>query len=200
MPTTSKTLMKKGCRSSIEMLTYIFTTGLKQADGSLATNASVCIVAVGKDEQAAIANAEQAVSSLQGTALTGHKLLVNHSIIVNLAISVLSKAKSDDVLIRQLTEKFGKRALIEVKNDLLEDGAVRKHFYVDGKDVIHLDLKNKTQVESYEETGLNEGHMNVITERLEYIIAQNEMTISTPDGENGDEPVLQTPPDEIPAE
>lgn len=168
-------------------MTYLYTTD----------NSTAFIVVDGNDEADAKEKADQAIQTLPGCKLTGQQH-INHSIIVNLAITLLNKAKADDILIRRLTEYFGKRAVIELKNDVHDDGSVRKRFLVNGKDEIYLDLKNKMQVDSYEDKGLNEDHMKVIMERLEGVVKREEMTISGPDGEvepvigeveNVDEPV-----------
>jgi hypothetical protein len=173
------------------MSTYIFPTD----------NTTAFIVAVGRDEKDAKEHAEQALQALPNTKLMGQQE-INHSIVVNLSITLLTKKSSDEILIQKIIEKFGTRAKFEIKNDLHDDGSMRKHFYVNEKDEIHLDLRNKEQVDSYQDTGLNNEHLQIIFDRLEQIVTRSEMVISltSPNGEKAleapeiTEPVIEETP------
>jgi len=132
-------------------------------------NSTAFLIVHGKDDNDAQTIAEQAITALPGIKLAGRKE-IDHSLIINLSLTLLSKAKSDDVLIRRLLEKFKDReAKIELKNDLHDDGSVKKKILVNDREEIFLNLTHE-QVLDYEERGLEERHMENIFKRLDVVL------------------------------
>jgi hypothetical protein len=125
----------------------------------------------GKDETVAQAVAEQSVSALPGVTLKG-RIDVPYALIVNLSITLLSKAKSDDVLVRRILEKFKDypELKVELKNEPHADGSLRKKIFVNGRAEVLLDLKDREQIEDFEENGLGDQYMDVLYKRLEGIL------------------------------
>jgi hypothetical protein len=164
--------------------TFLFTTD----------NSTAFIVVAGKDEADAQTIAEQAISALPGVALRGRQE-INHSLIVNLSITMLTKAKADDILIRRISEKFKDREIkFELENEPNpNNGSLRKKILVNGKPEILLDLKNREQIDDFEENGIGDQYMEVIYKRLEGIFrrsaAKPEILIaeSSPANNNGEE-------------
>jgi hypothetical protein len=141
--------------------TFLYTTD----------NSTAFIIVHGKDEAHAQTVAEQAISALPGIKLQGRQD-VTHSVIVNLSITMLSKAKSDDIFIRRLLERFKDRgARIEVKNDVRDDGSVEKKILVNDRREISLNL-TREQVQDFEENGIGDEIMDKIYQRLEFIIGR----------------------------
>jgi len=113
--------------------------------------------------------AEQAISALSGVKLGG-RTEIPHSLIVSLSLTMLSKAKADDVLIRRLLEKFKDRgAKIELKNDPHDDGSVQKKILVNDRPAFFLNL-TREQVLDFEENGLEDRLMEDIFKRLETVL------------------------------
>jgi hypothetical protein len=164
--------------------TFLYTTD----------NSTAFIVVAGKDEAAAQAIAEQAVTALPGVALRGCTE-INHSLIVNLSITMLTKAKSDDILLRRLTEKFKDREFkLELENEPNpNNGSLRKKILVNGRPEILLDLKNREQITDFEENGLGDDYMEILYKRLEGILRRSavkpEIIVAAPPtaGNNGEE-------------
>src|ERR1700757_4158825 len=130
------------------MSAYIYTTDTP----------NIFLVAVGEDENEAKAVAEQAISTRPNVKLQGFQL-INHSVIVGLDVTILTKAKSDDVLIRKIRAHFGAEAPIELRNDPHPDGTVTKRFFVEGVGRLDVQLKNPEQVADYEKNGLTDGYV-----------------------------------------
>ena len=126
---------------------------------------NIFLFVVGEDENEAKAIAEQAISVRPGLKLQGFQL-VNHSVIVALDVTILTKAFSDDVLIRKILEHFGQEAGIELHNDPQPDGAVTKRFFVEGVGRLDLQLKNPQQVADYEKNGLADRYVQDLIHRL----------------------------------
>lgn len=127
------------------MSAYIYTTDTP----------NICLVAIGDDENEAKAVAEQAISTRPNVKLQGFQLL-NHSVIFALDVTILTKAKSDEVLIRKVLAHFGAESQIELRNEPHPDGAATKRFFVEGVGRLDLQLKNPEQVAAYEKNGLND--------------------------------------------
>ena len=138
-----------------EMSAYIFTTD----------TANLFLVAVGEDENEAKATAEQAIATRPNVKLLGLQL-INHSVVIGLDVTILTKASSDDVLIRKIIAAFGEGAPIELRNDPHQDGTVTKRFYVDGVGKLDLQLKNPEQVADYEKNGLNDQYVKELINQL----------------------------------
>jgi hypothetical protein len=150
-------------------------------------NATAFIIIHEKEDGEAQTVAEQAISTLPGLKLQGYRE-IDHSLIINLSLTLLSKAKSDDVLIRRLLDRFKNReAKIELKNDLHDDGSVRKKVLVNDREAIFLNLTPE-QVLDFEEKGLEERLMEDIFKRLEAILrrsgVRSEIKIEDGDGNN----------------
>jgi hypothetical protein len=164
--------------------TFLYTTD----------NSTAFIVVAGKDETDARGIAEQAVTALPGVALRGCTE-INHSLIVNLSLTLLSKVKSDDILLRRLSEKFKDREFkLELENEPHPtNGSLRKKILVNGRPEILLDLKNSEQITSFEENGLGDEYMEVLYKRLEGILRRSgvkpEIIVAAPPtaGNNGTE-------------
>jgi hypothetical protein len=137
------------------MNAYIYTTD----------NPNVCLVAVGEDENEAKVNAEQAISTRPNTKLQGFQR-INHSIIIAFDVIILTRATSDEALIRKILAYFGPEARIELRNDNHPDGTVTKRFYVEEVGRIDLQLKKAEQVADYEKNGLNEKIVEELINRL----------------------------------
>lgn len=137
------------------MSAYIYTTDVP----------NLCLVAVGEDENEAQANAEQAISTRPNAKLQGFQL-INHSVIIGLDVTILTKARSDDILIRKVLAAFGEGAQIELRNEPHEDGTVTKRFFVEGTGRLDLQLKNRDQVADYEKNGLNDQYIKEIINQL----------------------------------
>jgi hypothetical protein len=137
------------------MNAYIYTTDTP----------NVCLVAVGEDEAESKAIAEQAISTRPNVKLQGFQL-INHSVIFALDVTILTKAKSDDILIRKVLEHFGAGAQIELRNDPHTDGTVTKRFFVEGTGRLDLQLKTPEQVADYEKNGLNDQYVAAIIDQL----------------------------------
>lgn len=137
------------------MSAYIYTTD----------SPNICLVAVGEDENEAKAVAEQAISTRPNVKLQGFQLL-NHSVIFALDVTILTKAKPDDILIRKILAHFGEGAPIELRNDPHADGTVTKRFFVEGTGRLDLQLKNAEQVANYEKNGLNDEYVKEIINQL----------------------------------
>jgi hypothetical protein len=142
------------------MPTFLFTTD----------NSTAFVIVDGKDEENAQAMAEQAITTLPGVKLQTRQA-IDHSLIVNLSITKLSKAKSDDVLVRRLLDRFkDPKVKIELENEPHADGSLRKKILVDGKPEILLDLKNPEQIADFEANGLGDQYMEVLHKRLEGLL------------------------------
>jgi hypothetical protein len=141
--------------------TFLYTTD----------NSTAFILTVGKDEAEAQSVAEQAITTLPGVKLQSRQE-ITHSVVVNLSITMLSKAKSDDVLVRRLVERFKSYPDLKIalENEPHTDGSVRKKILIDGKPEILLDLKNPEQVADFENNGLGDQFMEVIYKRLEGLL------------------------------
>jgi hypothetical protein len=137
------------------MSAYIYTTDTP----------NICLVAIGEDENEAKMVAEQAISTRPNVKLQGFQLL-NHSVIFALDVTILTKAKSDDVLIRKILAHFGVEANIELRNDPHPDGTVTKRFFVEGVGRLDLQLKNPEQVADYERNGLGDQYVKDIINQL----------------------------------
>jgi hypothetical protein len=168
------------------MNAYIYTTD----------NPNVCLVAVGEDEAESKAVAEQAISTRPNVKLQGFQL-INHSVIFSLDVTILTKAKSDDVLIRKILSHFGKEAPIELRNDPHPDGTVIKRFFVEGVGRLDLQLKTPEQVAAYEKNGLNDDYVKEIVNQLKPFVKRGVRPALTPvllpqelkeEGPNGHEP------------
>jgi|ERR1700741_2399920 len=169
------------------MSAYIYTTDAP----------NIFLVAVGEDENEAKAVAEQAISTRPNVKLQGFQL-INHSVIVGLDVTILTKAKSDDVLIRKILAHFGTGAPIELRNDPHPDGTVTKHFFVEGVGRLDLQLKSPEQVADYEKNGLSDQYVQELINQLKphvkrgirpelspVLIAREEQ----PENSNGDRPL-----------
>jgi hypothetical protein len=167
-------------------------------------NSTAFIIIHGKDDNDAQTIAEQAITVLPGIKLQGRKE-IDHSLIINLSLTLLAKAKSDDVLMRRLLEKFKDReAKIELKNDLRDDGSVQKKILVNDREAIFLNLTPE-QVLDFEENGLEERYMENIFKRLEVILrrfaVKSEIIIGGGGGDgNNDDEIAGTFVDAVPAE
>jgi hypothetical protein len=137
------------------MSAYIYTTDTP----------NICLVAVGDDENEAKMIAEQAISTRPNVKLQNFQL-INHSVIFAFDVTILTKAKSDDVLIRKVLAHFGEGAPIELHNDPQENGAITKRFFVEGVGRLDLQLKNPQQVAEYEKNGLNDQYVKEIINQL----------------------------------
>ena len=137
------------------MSAYIYTTDTP----------NLFLVAVGEDENEAKAVAEQAISTRPNVKLQGFQL-INHSVVIGLDVTILTKAKSDDVLIRKVLAAFGEGAPIELRNDPHPDGTVTKRFFVDGEGKLDLQLKDPNQVADYEKNGLSDAYVKEIVNQL----------------------------------
>jgi hypothetical protein len=137
------------------MSAYIYTTDTP----------NLFLVAVGEDENEAKTVAEQAISTRPNVKLQGFQL-INHSVVIGLDVMILTKAKSDDVLIRKVLAHFGEGALIELRNELHPDGTVTKRFFVEGEACLDLQLKTPEQVADYEKNGLNDQYIKEIINQL----------------------------------
>jgi hypothetical protein len=137
------------------MSAYIYTTDTP----------NLFLVAVGEDENEAKAVAEQAISTRPNVKLLGFQE-INHSVVIGLDVTILTKAKSDDVLIRKILAFFGQEAGIELRNDPHPDGTVTKRFFVEGKGQLDLQLKNAAQIADYEKNGLGDPYVQEIINKL----------------------------------
>jgi hypothetical protein len=137
------------------MNAYIYTTDTP----------NICLVAVGEDENEAKVVAEQAVSVRPGAKLQGFQP-INHSVVFSWDVTILTKAKSDDILIRKILEYFGQEASIELRNDPQPDGTVTKHFFVEGINRLDLHLKNPQQIADYEKKGLDDPYVQELIKGL----------------------------------
>jgi hypothetical protein len=142
-----------------EMSAYIFTTD----------NPNIFLVAVGEDENEAKTVAEQAISTRPSVKLLGFQL-INHSVVVGLDVTILTKAKSDDVLIRKILAYFGEGSPIELRNSPQTDGVVVKRFFVEGEGRVDLQLKNPEQIADYEKNGLGDQYVDALIKQLKPFI------------------------------
>ena len=137
------------------MSAYIYTTDTP----------NLFLIAVGEDESEAKAVAEQAISTRPNVKLLGFQL-INHSVVIGLDVTILTKARSDDILIRKILAHFGEGSPIELRNDPHPDGSVTKRFYVEGVGKLDLQLKNPEQVADYEKNGLNDAYVKELINQL----------------------------------
>jgi hypothetical protein len=143
------------------MNAYIYTTD----------NPNIFLFVVGEDENEAKIVAEQAISTRPNVQLRGFQL-VNHSVVLALDVTILTKATSDDVLMRKIFAYFGEGTPIELRNEPHDDGTVTKRFFVDGIGRLDLQLKNRDQVASYEKNGLGEKYVEDLINRLKPHVRQ----------------------------
>jgi len=163
------------------MNAYIYTTD----------NANIFLVAVGEDENEAKAVAEQAISTRPNVKLQGFQR-VNHSVVIALDVTILTRATSDEVLIRKILEHFGPEAPIELRNDPHADGTATKRFFVEGVGRLDLQLKNPEQVADYEKNGLSEEIVANLIKRLKPFVKREvkpdlaPVLASVEEGSNGE--------------
>ena len=168
------------------MMTYVYTTDL----------ANSCIVTVGENEAECRANAEVALPMLSGAKIMGSAPL-SLAMVFCTSITLLSKARPDDVLIRKVLAHFGKDAAIELRNELQEDRTVTKHFLVDRKPQNDLKLKTVAQVEAYEKNGLSDDYLAIVLKRLEPFVrpakpaADQELEVALTGSDNGENAPLE---------
>ena len=164
---------------------YVFTT----------TQANTFLFAVGEDETAAQAKAEQAVKGRLEQALVGKtpeqaaalaaqlkadlvgRQEVNHSVIVSLDVTILSQASSDDVLLRKLTSHFEGRARLELRNEAHGDGLVSKRFWVNDRPEIVIKLNSAEQAEAYEAQGLGNDDYQALVDGIEAVLVRRRPAI-----------------------
>jgi hypothetical protein len=151
------------------MSAYIYTTDTP----------NLFLVAIGEDENEAKAVAEQAISTRPNVKLQGFQL-INHSVVIGLDVTILTKAKSDDVLIRKVLAQFGEGASIELRNDPHPDGTVIKRFFVEGVGRLDLQLKTPEQVADYEKNGLNDEYVKEIVNQLKPYVKRGVRPALTP--------------------
>ena len=144
------------------MKAYIFTVD----------QPNICIVSVGKDEVEGKAIAEVAVSGIPGAKLAGFKE-IDHSVIFRMDVTILSKTPPDDVLMRRLSEHFKGRAELELRNDNLEDGTIKKKFFVNGKEKVYIHLNSREMVEDYMNKGFGDENLKALIDRLEAIVPKD---------------------------
>jgi hypothetical protein len=138
------------------MSAYIYTTDAP----------NTFLFAVGEDENEAKTIAEAALATTRpNLKLQGFKL-VDHSVVVALEVIILTKANSDDVLIRKILAAFGAEAGIELRNEPRPDGTVTKRFYVEGVGRFDLQLKTPEQVAHYEKNGLGDQYVENLIKKL----------------------------------
>jgi hypothetical protein len=146
---------------------------------------NIFLFVVGEDDKEATLHAEQAISTRPGVKLQGFQP-VNHSVIVALDVTILTKASSDEILIRKILEYFGKEAPIELRSDPHPDGTVTKRFFVEGIGRLDLDFKNPEQVADYERNGLGESYVQDLINGLKPHVKRGAKPELTPVVSNGE--------------
>src|SRR5262252_8638913 len=146
------------------MNAYIYTTD----------NANIFLVAVGEDENEAKVVGKQAISTRPNVKLQGFQR-INHSVVIALDVTILTRATSDEVLIRKILEHFGSGSPIELRNEPGADGTATKRFFVEGIGRLDLQLKNPAQVADYEKNGLSEEIVQNLINRLKPFVKREEL-------------------------